>query len=313
MVVDSESYHQQSLQQQQAAIQLDSHQPSQQQHYSINQPMIQVQQQQSARNRRNSQQFNLHQQALNQQPSVQINIQSLIKPMQEHFDKQQQPIDPAPIVYSFGQTDFSTTNSNNNNNKATTYLSNNKVLTRTLLPQHKKITWGMGDISSFDEYQEDDFADILGKIKLPPAGVGGGGAVMMADQSKENKPNNNNNIGQYNLQDILEPLAKASAGTTARSQYLSVSRYVAGQPSTTGIIHRDSNTLSLMSNLFPTGAANRKNSGVFMGKATSTNNKAVELPPIWTEPPIAGYAISTAAKHHIRGNQGSGIMDWTAK
>lgn len=38
------------------------------------------------------------------------------------------------------------------------------------------------------------------------------------------------NLSQYNLQDILEPLAKASAGT-ARSQYLSISRYVAGQPS----------------------------------------------------------------------------------
>lgn len=36
-------------------------------------------------------------------------------------------------------------------------------------------------------------------------------------------------LGQYNLQDILEPLVKASGGSTARTQYLSVSRYVAGQ------------------------------------------------------------------------------------
>ncbi|KAJ8978135.1 hypothetical protein NQ317_014190 [Molorchus minor] len=56
------------------------------------------------------------------------------------------------------------------------------------------------------------------------------------------------NLSQYNLQDILEPLAKASAGT-ARSQYLSVSRYVVGQPSG---VRRDSN-ISLLSNLSNSG------------------------------------------------------------
>lgn len=45
------------------------------------------------------------------------------------------------------------------------------------------------------------------------------------EKSKETKMQ----LGQYNLQDILEPLVKASGGSTARSQYLSVSRYVAGQ------------------------------------------------------------------------------------
>lgn len=50
--------------------------------------------------------------------------------------------------------------------------------------------------------------------------------IKMPTKTKENTLN----LSQYNLQDILEPLAKASAGTV-RNQYLSVSRYVAGQPS----------------------------------------------------------------------------------
>lgn len=61
------------------------------------------------------------------------------------------------------------------------------------------------------------------------------------------------NLSQYNLQDILEPLAKASAGT-ARSQYLSISRYVAGQPSG---IRRDSNNPGLLP------INHRKGSGLF--------------------------------------------------
>lgn len=68
----------------------------------------------------------------------------------------------------------------------------------------------------------------------------------MPENSKENRLN----LNQYNLQDILEPLAKASAGT-ARSQYLSVSRYIAGQPSG---IRRASNIL---------GSDSRKNSGLY--------------------------------------------------
>lgn len=70
------------------------------------------------------------------------------------------------------------------------------------------------------------------------------------EKTKESKLN----LSHYNLQDILEPLAKASAGT-ARSQYLSVSRYVAGQPSG---VRRDSN-VSLVSG-YPNS---RRNTGLF--------------------------------------------------
>lgn len=75
-----------------------------------------------------------------------------------------------------------------------------------------------------------------------------------ADKAREAKMN----LSQYNLQDILEPLAKASAGT-ARNQYLSVSRYVAGQPSG---VRRDSN-ISLLSNLSNSGRRNKKASKLY--------------------------------------------------
>ncbi|XP_018577286.1 serine/threonine-protein kinase dyf-5 isoform X2 [Anoplophora glabripennis] len=168
------------------------------------------------------------------QPSVQINIQSLIKPMKSP-EKQEQHA--PPIVYSFGQSDYSSkylpvlNNVNNHNNRN--------------IP-NKKITWGLENNFEY----EDDFADILGKIKMPPS-----------DKNKETKIN----LSQYNLQDILEPLAKASAGT-ARNQYLSVSRYVAGQPSG---VRRDSN-ISLLSNLSNSGRRNKK------------TNK-MELPTVWNE------------------------------
>ncbi|KAJ8972224.1 hypothetical protein NQ314_000285 [Rhamnusium bicolor] len=170
------------------------------------------------------------------QPSVQINIQSLIKPMKTPEKPQQ----PAPIVYSFGQSDYSS--------KFLPVLNNVNNHSRTV--PNKKISWGLGN--SF-EY-EDDFADILGsKIKIPPS-----------DKNKEIKMN----LNQYNLQDILEPLAKASAGT-ARSQYLSVSRYVAGQPSG---VRRDSN-ISLLSNLSNSG----RKSGMYNKKSN------MDMPPIWNE------------------------------
>ncbi|KAH0815329.1 hypothetical protein GEV33_007462 [Tenebrio molitor] len=160
------------------------------------------------------------------QPSVQINIHSLIKPVQ-----QPEKTDNPPIVYSFGQSDFTNKYFPGNKNQSN---ANNKTLTN-----NKKITWGLDDTI---DYKEDDFADILGsKIK-----------THTNDKSKENKVS----LSQYNLQDILEPLAKASAGT-ARSQYLSVSRYVAGQPSG---VRRDSN-ISLMSTF-----SNRKDSGRFSNK-----------------------------------------------
>ncbi|KAJ8924581.1 hypothetical protein NQ315_000730 [Exocentrus adspersus] len=167
------------------------------------------------------------------QPSVQINIQSLIKPMKTP-EKQPQP--PPPIVYSFGQPDYSSK-----------FLAahNNNVNNRNVA--NKKITWGLDNNFEY----EDDFADILGsKIKMPPG-----------DKNKEPKVN----LSQYNLQDILEPLAKASAGTV-RNQYLSVSRYVAGQPSG---VRRDSN-ISLLSNLSNSGRRNKKTS-------------KIELPAIWNE------------------------------
>ncbi|XP_063931085.1 serine/threonine-protein kinase dyf-5 isoform X2 [Zophobas morio] len=195
-------------------------------------PTKQIQIQPSARSTRNQYNHQIIPPSL--QPSVQINIQSLIKPMQQP-EKPQNP----PIVYSFGQPDFTNKYFSGNNES-----NNNKPMA------NKKITWGMDD--TFD-YKEDDFADILGKIKTNPT-----------DTSKENKIN----LSQYNLQDILEPLAKASAGT-ARSQYLSVSRYVAGQPSG---VRRDSSILSSFS-------TNRKDSGLFNSRSSK-----VELPPIWNNP-----------------------------
>ncbi|KAJ8943751.1 hypothetical protein NQ318_011962 [Aromia moschata] len=167
------------------------------------------------------------------QPSVQINIQSLIKPMKSPERAQQQA---APIVYSFGQSDYS--------HKYLPAVSNANNHSRAV--PNKKITWGMGNNFEY----EDDFADILGsKIKIPPS-----------EKNKDSKIN----LNQYNLQDILEPLAKASAGT-ARTQYLSVSRYVAGQPSG---VRRDSN-ISLLSNMSNSG----RRSGLYNKKIGFSKKK----------------------------------------
>lgn len=78
------------------------------------------------------------------QPSVQINIQPLIKPL--HPNRTQQMQQPAPVVYSFGQTDFSQKLLPKFNN-----ANSGKQLNR-------KVSWGKGE--SLDV--EDDFADILG-------------------------------------------------------------------------------------------------------------------------------------------------------
>ncbi|XP_064212355.1 serine/threonine-protein kinase MAK isoform X5 [Tribolium castaneum] len=210
----------------------------------------------SARTTRN--QYNQQMMAPPLQPSVQINIQSLIKPMQE---KPQNP----PIVYSFGQSDFA--------NKF--FPGNNKANTNN---NNKKISWGLDDTI---DYKEDDFADILGsKIK-----------THATDKSKENKIN----LSQYNLQDILEPLAKASAGT-ARSQYLSVSRYVAGQPSG---VRRDSN-ISLMSSF----STSRKDSGLYSNKPSK-----VELPSIWNDP----LTSLTSSKQRPIENVNNIAADWLNK
>lgn len=80
------------------------------------------------------------------QPSVQINIQPLIKPMQPTRTHNIQSV--APIVYSFGQTDYS----NKVFPKASNFLNMNRPT------MHRKVSWGKGDTLDI----EDDFADILG-------------------------------------------------------------------------------------------------------------------------------------------------------
>lgn len=69
------------------------------------------------------------------QPSVQINIQPLIKPMPSAR--------AAPIVYSFGQTDYS-----------------NKLFPKpgAFADGSRKVSWGKTDALE----GQDDFADILG-------------------------------------------------------------------------------------------------------------------------------------------------------
>ncbi|KAI4472208.1 mitogen-activated protein kinase [Holotrichia oblita] len=133
------------------------------------------------------------------EPTVQIQVQPLIKPATRN-----QPVQAvAPIIYSFGQTDFSHklyNNTVNNNN-----INANKKL-------NKRISWGKGDFN----YEEDDFADILGS--------------RISKASDRGVKDGQTNLNQFNLQEILNPLAKASAGK-AKNQYLSVSRYVAGQSS----------------------------------------------------------------------------------
>ncbi|CAH1185660.1 unnamed protein product [Phyllotreta striolata] len=167
------------------------------------------------------------------QPSVQINIQSLIKPMEDKQRMQQ-----APIVYSFGQSDYGS------KYLPSVFGNMTNMNARGMMVPNKKITWGME--TNF-EY-EDDFADILGsKIKMP--------------QSDKKKDANKVNLSQFNLQDILEPLAKASAGTI-RNQYINVPRYLNGQHPG----RRDSNV-----SLFSNG-----------GVQTKQNNK-LDMQPTWTD------------------------------
>ncbi|XP_050295011.1 serine/threonine-protein kinase dyf-5-like isoform X2 [Anthonomus grandis grandis] len=150
-------------------------------------------------------------------PSVQINIQSLIKPM-----KSPDKPPPQPIVYSFGQPEFGKKLIIENQKLFESSEYNSKYLPSALsgvAQNRKKISWDFG-IGGNYEYAEDDFADILGrKIKLP----------NQEKQLNKDYQQQKLNLSQFNLEDLLEPLAKASAGT-ARSQYLSVSRYVAGHP-----------------------------------------------------------------------------------
>ncbi|XP_049818488.1 serine/threonine-protein kinase dyf-5 isoform X2 [Aethina tumida] len=210
----------------------------------------------------NNQSFHKNTMPQNIQPSVQINIQSLIKQMPDVDNNPQQPM--APIVYSFGQSDY-----------ASKYLiSNNPTQSRALPP--KKLSW-----TNFD-YENEDFADILGRIKIPAP-----------EKPKEPK------ISHYNLQDLLEPLAKASAGT-ARSQYLSVSRYIAGQPSG---VRRGVNPL----NYIPSYPDSRRDSGVLREKSGK-----MELPSIWND---QIKDMSTSTQRIIRGLNTSNTtgIDCTAK
>ncbi|XP_076271823.1 serine/threonine-protein kinase dyf-5-like isoform X1 [Rhynchophorus ferrugineus] len=162
-------------------------------------------------------------------PSVQINIQSLIKPM-----KTPDKPTPQPIVYSFGQSEY-----------ASRYLPSVLSGAPHRTARDRKMPWEFSN-NNF-EYSEDDFADILGrKLKLPHQDK-----IPTKDKI---------NLSQFNLQELLEPLAKASAGS-ARAQYLSVSRYVAGHP--VSGTRRDLN-------LGP------RNSGIYNRKSAK-----IEIPPLW--------------------------------
>lgn len=74
------------------------------------------------------------------QPSIQVNIQPLVKPMQTLV--RNQPVQPvAPIVYSFGQPDYSQKFYSNNNAKI-----------------NKRLSWATGD----NIEMSDDYAELLG-------------------------------------------------------------------------------------------------------------------------------------------------------
>lgn len=83
------------------------------------------------------------------QPAVQINIQSLIKPIPGN---EKSHVQPAPIVYSFGQPDFG--------NKYMPMFGNVRAHEKNV--PNKKINWGME--TAFD--YNDDFADILGLVSV---------------------------------------------------------------------------------------------------------------------------------------------------
>ncbi|KAL1518042.1 hypothetical protein ABEB36_001728 [Hypothenemus hampei] len=176
-------------------------------------------------------------------PNIQINIQSLIKPTAV-VENEKMPVQQPSIVYSFAQPDFG---------KQLFLEQHQKEYNKKYLPsalsgaqtRQKKLSWDFN--GGGYEYPEDDFADILGKIKLPPSEL-----QINKDQPQPQKIN----LSQFNLEDLLEPLAKASAGT-ARSQYLSVSRYVAGHP--VSGTRRDLN----VGQNFPHSGIYRKKSGLY--------------------------------------------------
>ncbi|GJQ84167.1 hypothetical protein Trydic_g2844 [Trypoxylus dichotomus] len=210
------------------------------------------------------------------EPAVQIQTQPLVKPATRN-----QPVQAvAPIIYSFGQTDFSNklyANSSNFTNLKN--FNNNNGANRKY--GNKRISWGKGDFN----YEEDDFADILGN-RVKPA-------------EKDAKDAQQTNVGQYNLQDILNPLAKANAAGTAKTQYLSVSRYVAGQSS----LKREPSYNFLEDE-------NRRNSGMFVKKAdldiTALLNETMGLSSLISggKQHFNAYSLNSAAH---------GRTDWSAK
>lgn len=85
-------------------------------------------------------QHNTQQNLPNIQSDIQLNVQPLVKPIQ--LSGRNQPVQAvAPIVYSFGQIDYSNRLNQQNNSRV-----------------HKKLSWAMGDSLQAD----DDFADLLG-------------------------------------------------------------------------------------------------------------------------------------------------------
>ncbi|XP_018336016.1 serine/threonine-protein kinase ICK isoform X3 [Agrilus planipennis] len=179
-----------------------------------------------------------------------------------------QPIQPvAPIVYSFRQVDFSSKTKPNNNNK---YV------------QAKTLPWNFGDGLDFED---DEFTELLGsKIKVAEKG-----------KEKENstKPN------RINLQDILGPIDKTNINS-AKNRYLSVSRYIAGQP----VIRRDS-TVSLLN-------SGTQKSEMFHGKTVDSST----TPPSWSEKKES-FSVPLASKRILGefnpSNNVHGRTDWVAK
>ncbi|XP_031345010.1 serine/threonine-protein kinase MAK isoform X2 [Photinus pyralis] len=184
---------------------------------------------------------------LNKQTSqMQPNVPPIIKPLQP--STRNQPVQAvAPIVYSFRQPDL---------------ISNTKSI------QTKN--W---------EDTDDDFGDILGKIKTP-------------DKSKENIISRNNKI---NLQDVLQATNKGS-DITAKSQYLSVSRYIVGRSSG---IRRDSN-FSVLGNTHRSDYDYSKHSG------------KSSFSPVWNNANLLEVPSTKKLGSFFSGNS-KGRTDWAAK
>lgn len=150
--------------------------------------------------------------------SMQVTVQPLIRPLQP--TSRNQPVQVvAPIVYSFRQPNYA-------NRMSGSYVNNKSV--QTTNSGTEKGTLNIDD---------DNFGDILGYVRknaIPAitskelknnlSDVLRNALKVQRSKSKENVME----MAKYNFQDIIEPFTKGNEGT-AKSQYLSVSRYVAGQ------------------------------------------------------------------------------------